>query len=124
MWNPPGGGTGIDLHIYYDDNIPSPGDPCRKFWSTPTPSFDSIKNSYLGSAPDRPPNPNYANIKLAKMHTFHYGLFIHTQCANPGSSGIAEVYGNDFVVSLGAPGWGQDTLWKSYWISRYSKKAL
>lgn len=108
VWNPPGGGTGVDLHFYVDDNIPNQGDSCTHIWTTPTPSFDSIKNQYLGTVSDRG-NTNYANIKLAKMHTFHYGLFVHTQCENPPSSGIAEVYGNDFVVSLGYPGWGLDS---------------
>jgi hypothetical protein len=115
VWNPTGGGTGINLVIYFDDNIPNPGDACTHIWTTPTPSFDSLKNQYLGTVSDRflatppgTPNPNYPNIKTAKMNTFHYGLFIHTQCENPPSSGIGEVFGNDFVVSLGYPGWGQD----------------
>ena len=108
VWYPTGGTPGIDLHLYFDDNIPNPGDACTHIWTTPTPSFDSIKDQYLGTASERPPNPNYANIKLAKMNTYHYGLFIHTQCENPPSSGIGEVFGNDFVVSLGYPGWGND----------------
>ena len=47
-----------------------------------------------------------SNVYQAKMDIFHYALFVHTQCGNEPSSGIAETPGNDLVVSLGYPGWG------------------
>ena len=93
--------TGIRLHFIIDENIGQvpPGDSC-----TPVSSFPSLKNKWFGTASERL-NPT---LRGAKWATFHYGLFIHTQCGAVTSSGTGETPGDDFIVSLGGPGWGRD----------------
>ncbi len=48
----------------------------------------------------------YTYMDLARKQIFHYLLFANSQEADGsgGSSGLAEIWGNDFLVSLG--GWG------------------
>lgn len=50
------------------------------------------------------------SLPLARRQVFHYLLFASTQSAEGtgGSSGIAELEGNDFMVTLG--GWGLTSL--------------
>jgi hypothetical protein len=93
--------TGITLHVTVNENIGDPPtDPCTNGWT----EFNSLKNTWFGTASERS-NPT---LLAAKRNTFHYGLFIHTQCANPPASGTSEINGNDLMVSLGYPGWGID----------------
>lgn len=69
-------------------------------------SFDEYKQNFMGTETDRTSNSDYY---LAKKDVYHYALFIHTRCgslSNQQSSGTAEQPGNDMVVSLGYPGWG------------------
>lgn len=93
--------TGIRVHFIINENIGQvpPGDSC-----TPVSSFPSLKNTWFGTASERL-NPT---LRAAKWATFHYGLFIHTQCGATTSSGTGETPGGDFIVSLGGPGWGKD----------------
>jgi hypothetical protein len=93
--------TGIRLHVFVDENIGDPPtDPCTNGWT----EFNSLKNTWFGTASERS-NPT---LLAAKRNTFHYALFIHTQCANPPASGTSEILGNDLMISLGYPGWGTD----------------
>jgi hypothetical protein len=98
----PDGTLGIDLHLQVDEQVPHQ-DSIQ--WRS---GFDAIKNTNFGTATQRT-DPNAANILSAKMQAYHYSIFIHTY-GNSGSSGIAELPGNDFVVSLGAPGWAVDPI--------------
>lgn len=57
-------------------------------------------------------------MKLARKQIFHYMLFANSQNADgsSGSSGIAEVNGNDLIISLG--NWGlNDTTYLNYLIN-------
>jgi hypothetical protein len=93
--------SGITLHVFVGENIgEKSGDPCTNGWT----EFNTLKNTWFGTASERS-NPT---LMAAKRNTFHYGLFIHTQCANPPASGTSEINGNDLMVSLGYPGWGID----------------
>jgi hypothetical protein len=46
----------------------------------------------------------------AKAQVFHYSMWIHSLTATPKSSGYGEVWGNDFIVSLGAFADGEGTV--------------
>jgi hypothetical protein len=95
--NYPGYAPGIQLHIFVNENMGNPGgDPC-----TDMSTFGSIKNTWFGFSPSERSNPT---LMAAKRQTFHYGIFIHSQClpALPGSSGSSEIRGNDLAVSLGS----------------------
>ncbi|MFQ5439870.1 MAG: hypothetical protein ACE5DL_00245 [Nitrosopumilaceae archaeon] len=83
---------GINLHVVIDDEVPHQDN--IDVWS----GFDSIKNTYFGTNGEDP------KTKSAKKLVFRYALFAH-QYDNDTSSGVAEINGNDFIVSLGASGW-------------------
>ena len=101
----------IRLHYIIDDNeAGQPADSGINFYSdtltvpgrvTDSPSaqtFFGIKNGYFGDATDRSMGADWLT---AKRQAFHYALFIHDQSGNLGSSGWAEIFGNDMVISLG-----------------------
>ena len=98
--SPVDAGAGINLHIDIDEQITHADE--TTIWS----GFDSIKSTNFGTLSQRT-DTNAVNILAAKRDVYHYALFIHQQ---PGSSssGVAEIHGNDFIVSLGAAGWGTD----------------
>jgi len=94
----PNGSLGMALHIVVDESIPHQN--VVIVWD----GFDSIKSTYFGTATQRS-DPNSANILEAKRWAYRYCLFIHqysTYSTTTTSSGIAELPGNDFIVSLGA----------------------
>jgi parallel beta-helix repeat protein len=106
--NNPNGTNGIALHILVDEEIPHqnvinvvlPPGPPPQAW----PDFDAIKNNRFGNLAQR----NDPNILAAKRMAYRYCLFIHQWAWWNGaawvptdSSGIAELPGNDFIVSLG-----------------------
>ncbi|MCA9217654.1 MAG: hypothetical protein KDB27_31510, partial [Planctomycetales bacterium] len=94
--NPDGLG-GIRLHIDLDDtDIPripfiDPESP----WS----EFDQIKADFFGGSDARGVSANRNNIVEARRYVYRYGVFADTQAS--GSTGLAELPGNDFFVSLG-----------------------
>jgi hypothetical protein len=109
---------GIRLHVQIDAQIPHVTNtalsPCTGPLGTGDVDFDKVKAGTafapaaggFGTANERlPANMNLLN---AKRLAFHYGLFVHNQSPTPpaassSSSGCAELFGNDFMVSLG--GW-------------------
>jgi len=92
---------GINLHVLVDDQIPH--QDAISVWA----DFDNIKDTYLGTLIERS-SPNWENIRSARRLVFRYCLFVHQYNLHPSSSGLAELGGDDFLVSLGAPGWGTD----------------
>ncbi|MCE9594418.1 MAG: hypothetical protein K8S98_09500 [Planctomycetes bacterium] len=92
--NNPDGQDGVTLHYQLDAttlpivNFPSP-------WI----EFDALKAAQFGTATERL-SANAANILGAKRLAFRYCIF-GDQIMNTGFSGIAELPGNDFIVSLG-----------------------
>ncbi len=102
----PDGNKGIRLHVDVDEAI-SHQDAIKGISDLPN-DFDIIKSSYFGTAAQRS-SPNKVNITAAKKLAYRYCLFIHdysdwngTHWEVTHSSGIAELPGNDFIVSLGS----------------------
>ena len=91
----PDGSNGINLHPIVNEQIPHQSS--IQMWT----GFDTLKDTYFGTSVERA-NPN---TMLAKDNVYHYALFVH-QYNGLSSSGLAELPGDDLVVSLGAPGWG------------------
>lgn len=96
----PNGTTGITLRVDVDEQVAHQNDIST--WG----GFDAIKDAAFGTPAQRA-SSNAANILAAKRLVYHYALYAHTRDGG-GSSGIAELGGNDFVVSLGGSGWGRD----------------
>ena len=96
---PPGNGVGINLHVILDKTDIAETS-CTSIWE---PGFKSLKDNNFGTSDERMGN---ANIVSEKEDIFHYGVAVHSQCGLSGISGDGEQPGNDFVISLGDPGWG------------------
>jgi hypothetical protein len=89
---------GITMHIQVDEAIPHQN--VISIWD----DYNTIKKDRFGTSAQRS-DPNKDNILAAKKLAYRYSLFIHQYAwggAATTSSGIAELPGNDFVVSLGA----------------------
>lgn len=93
----PDGSFGIDLHPQEDDEIPFEFD--WTFFSNGTwPNYENAKDQFFMTEAQRL-DPDNATIREAKSLVYHYSIFIFD---GPRGSGIGEIWGNDFVVSLGA----------------------
>ena len=97
----PDGSPGITLHIDVDDEIPHKD--AVNGWD----EFDSIKSDYFGTKLQRESVNNNATLSAKKL-VYRYALFIHdfakwngTNWILGGILGIAELAGNDLIVSLG-----------------------
>ena len=90
-------------------------------WTGTAPSFVSIKNTNWGTAAERGGTSGMPGMttagwtstgKTLKHYAYHYGEWITYYggtCTSAGlSSGLAELLGNDFVVSLGCGFGGSD----------------
>lgn len=91
----PDGSHGINLHILSDeDDIPV----------APFPNglndFDLVKADRFGTPAERS-DANWSDIRAAKELVYRYCIFAGTH-SNGTSSGLGEVFGNDFIVTL----WG------------------
>ncbi len=94
----PDGRDGIDLHVDLDEvDIPLLDFPFR--WGY----FDSIKATRFGT-PTQRSNSNANQILAAKRLVYRYSIFANTYSGG-GSSGLAELPGNDFMVTLGHSSW-------------------
>lgn len=87
--------NGINLRVIVNEQIPHQNS--IQMWT----GFDSLKDTYFGTPTERA----NSNTMTAKDNVYHYAVFAH-QYNGLSSSGIAELPGDDLVVSLGAPGWG------------------
>lgn len=104
--NNPDGVQGIKLHVSVDETdiprvpwnamIDVDGDGVGD-WPT---AFDPTKAARFGTAAQRA-HANAANILAAKRLAYRYCIFADTFAQSP-YSGIAELPGNDFFVSLGS----------------------
>lgn len=83
----------IRLHLVQD----SPEEPVPEEPSITWSRFHELKPSHFGNAIERS-NPNRL---AAKALAFHWALFAHLQTGGTWS-GRGELFGNDFLVSLGA----------------------
>jgi hypothetical protein len=102
--NNPDGKDGVNLHILVDDQITHLD--VIYLWD----EFDSMKNSFFGSFEQRT-SDNRDEILQAKKMAYRYCMFINqfarfdnetTSFISSRASGMAELPGNDFIVSLGA----------------------
>ena len=118
----PNGPGPITLHVIKDGTISTI--PNNFFvWKDPsslnfndnvaTNDFFNVKGTNFGTTTERG-TANWANAgKTLKHYAYHYGLSVNfysktngLTCPSTGlSSGVGEVLGNDFVISLGC-GWG------------------
>jgi hypothetical protein len=91
------GNDGIDLFIELDEAIPHK--EVIPFTGTDAdPGFDQIKESHFGTVTQRAAPDAIGNLG-AKYLYHHYALFAHN---NPDdTTGIGEVGGNDFMITLG-----------------------
>lgn len=89
---------GITLHAMVDEtDIPLA--PWPSAWA----GFDAVKAVRFGTAAERG-DSNWANIGAARRQCFRYCVFAD-QIDGGSSSGMAEIGGNDFMVSLGHSSW-------------------
>jgi probable HAF family extracellular repeat protein len=91
---------GFELHVRDggDLNI-----PVAAWAANPWAQFDAVKAQNFGTPAERN-SPNWQNIRRAKRMVFRYCVFAQ-QYGNSSSSGMAELPGDDFFVTLGAQGW-------------------
>jgi hypothetical protein len=91
---------GFELHVLNggDLNI-----PVAAWAANPWAQFDAVKAQNFGTPAERN-SPNWQNIRRAKRMVFRYCVFAQ-QFDTTGISGIAELPGDDFLVTLGAQGW-------------------
>jgi hypothetical protein len=92
----PDGINGITLHTQLDESIPE--EPITDL----DPDVPRLKEIHFGSQAQRA-DPNSANILQAKESIYHYAIFAHSQ-SGTSSSGIANLPGMNFIVTLGN-GW-------------------
>ncbi len=107
----PDGSTGITLHL----NIDETAIPLVQWWTmlnagagtTPWSDFANEKNARFGTPGERAAG-NWPAMRSAKIRSYHYCFFanqfpavIGTQIVNT-VSGMGELRGNDFFLSLGA----------------------
>jgi hypothetical protein len=90
LLNNPDGQKGINLHVEVDEQIPHQNE--LNNWI----GFDPLKKDWFGTSTQR---SDAAKID-AKKFAYRYSLFIHNRTGT-GSSGLGELPGNDFIVSLG-----------------------
>lgn len=100
---------GIALHPEVDDEVPffdwvkfdSPCSPC----GATTTNFDDVKSAFFGTFAERN-SSNLPAIEQARKFAYHYVLYANELLGAPtGTSGVAELPGNDFTVTLGNPFW-------------------
>jgi PKD repeat protein len=87
--------------VYFDEiRFGTCGDDCPAGVG----GFDDLKIEHFGTAKERNTpdgdEPSADEIRAAKNFAFHYALWSNRR-ENTGSSGIAEIIGNDLIVSLG-----------------------
>ena len=97
---------GINLHLFVDEELPFHYDRMNWSFDVTDPDivgYHQIKKSYFGTPQERSGTQEIidANI-LAKRQFFHYSIFGHKFYGDLTTSGISEVGGNDFMVTLGA----------------------
>lgn len=94
----PDGTMGIELHLILDETGITRAD-----WPNTWPDYFNFKAAHFGTDAERH-DPNWVHIREARMLAFRYCVFANT-FDNGGASGISELPGNDFMVTLGDVGW-------------------
>jgi probable HAF family extracellular repeat protein len=89
-------------------------------WLDPWADFDAFKRNYFGTPGERA-SPNWANIRQAKQRVFRYCVFAQS-IFGESISGMGELPGNDFMVTLGHPDWRAikaklPDVWNGRWVT-------
>jgi hypothetical protein len=100
----PDGTSGIRLHVQVNEQAVAHNDnlafePCTGKAPAGTPDYDTVKSASFGTTGERTAGINVTN---AKRFVARYALYTHNLLGLGGTSGCAELPGNDFVVSLGS----------------------
>jgi hypothetical protein len=104
----PDGADGITLHTLLGESVTTIA-PIVFLDRGPgaADDFDDLKyggvapcDGFFGTPTERS-GANCAATLAAKKLAFHYSVFGHSYAESPGSSGVAELPGNDFMVTLG-----------------------
>jgi uncharacterized repeat protein (TIGR01451 family) len=93
---------GIALHILRDEALPEVS--VIRFESRgpgATDDFDDLKGRYFGTQEERS-SSNARYFREARRMVYRYCIFGHDYFEQRGSSGISELPGNDFMVTLGS----------------------
>lgn len=104
---------GITLHLQVDDAVPeveeiifkgTGGGTLDDFndlkYGSPSNRCGAGATGFFGTVLDRA-HADCAAILAARELVFRYAIFGHTHAHDPNSSGIAEIGGNDFMVTVG-----------------------
>src|SRR5439155_26624099 len=111
---------GIILTVQVDESFPfafqMAFEPCTSPPPAGTPNFDARKASSFGTAAERATTPVAARDKMlnAKRLVFHYALVVNKMLGKT-ASGCAEIWGNDYVVSLPGAGFA-NTVAEQAWV--------
>lgn len=93
--------SGITLHFLVDEEI---GHKSDLRWNGYDYSwgygFQQVKAKWFGTASERS-DPNWNAKWPNKKEVFHYALSVHKQTENLSQTGVAEPWGNDFMISGG-----------------------
>lgn len=119
----PDGSTGVTVHAmlgegvreiepisfgpYATERAPAGTFNDLKYGNPVDPCGNDDTDGRFGTPAERA-DPNCAAILLARSYVFHYAIFGHNHAHTIGSSGIAELPGNDFMVTLGD--WDEGSL--------------
>jgi hypothetical protein len=95
----PDGSSGVRLHLQLDEEACPHRDQMTTMDLGGPTEFDDVKAVKFGTSAERSAL-NGPVVLAAKRLAYRYALFIHLQ-AEGGYSGVAEIGGNDLVISLG-----------------------
>ena len=109
----PDGATGIRLHLDVDEAVPEIKNLPFSPVAGPDNDFEDIRsgaagacNGRFGTVAERA-TPTCPKLIQAKAVVYRYGLWAHSYLFGFGSSGLAEMPGNDFIITTG----GDVTRW-------------
>ena len=133
----PNGKTGVRLHLIKDESLreitpirmnsgavkvnPAGTFDDLKFGNPLNPCGTGENDGHFGSKADRESNRCPA-ILGAKRLMYRYLIFGHEHAHSPGSSGIAELPGNDFMVTIGS--WDDNSLLTTAGFSQGARAQL
>jgi hypothetical protein len=89
----------IGLHFINGGDL----DVAPAHWPNPWAGFDAFKRNYFGT-PEERASPLWENIRKVKQRIFRYCVFAKSY-SDRSFGGLAELPGNDFMVTLGHPDW-------------------
>jgi hypothetical protein len=96
---------GIALHFFVDEEVPFDKYVAFGFGCSSCPAetvdFDGVKENYFGASGDRA-SINHKERLDALRFAYHYVLYANELAAADGTSGRAELPGNDLTITLGS----------------------